>query len=284
MVEVPMTSEISLLDAQALIEKLEGRAHDARAPALAFDADGTLWTGDVGEEVFARFLTERLLKAEAGEALSAMASSHGLSTAGDANALGEVLMRAHASGALRDLPAFEMMTWAYAGRSESELYELALDTLRRTGHEKRGHGEVRALVDWAKRHGIPMVIVSASPRFAVQAGTDLLGIDADHIVAGKARVVAGRVSPAMESALPYGPTKVIRARDALPNATWLAAFGDSDYDLDLLLSAEVGVLVRPKVALVRAAQKEPSLVRLLTPRATADLRDDEQPRKNHFRP
>ena len=41
-----------------LVLELERRLRADRPSALAFDADGTLWSGDVGEDVF-RFAVER---------------------------------------------------------------------------------------------------------------------------------------------------------------------------------------------------------------------------------
>ena len=55
-----------------VLEQMQ-RALTEGPAAVAFDADGTLWSGDVGEDFFLFCVRERLLKAEASEALHSLA-------------------------------------------------------------------------------------------------------------------------------------------------------------------------------------------------------------------
>ena len=73
------------VSAAGLIKQL-GAAVDERPAVLAFDADGTLSTGDVSDDVFMACHECWLLDA-AVPALKATAQNHGLSSAGSASAL-----------------------------------------------------------------------------------------------------------------------------------------------------------------------------------------------------
>jgi phosphatidylglycerophosphatase C len=236
-----------------LLARLDALRDGARVPALAFDADGTLWSGDVGEELFEHAVASGWLREEARGALTQLAAEHGVDAANDANALGERLFGAHRSGVVGDVPAFEMMTWAYAGWDLAELEERTVTAIRELGFGDRAQPEVAAALGWARAHEVRVAIVSASPAFAVRAALRVTGLDADGVAGGQAALERGVVQPRMSQPLPYGPTKPVAAQALFPDATWLAAFGDSPYDFDLLCSALIGVLVRPKAALVQKA-------------------------------
>src|SRR5262245_32372599 len=100
---------VPTLDALSLIRKLSAVPRAAEGPgAVVFDADGTLWTCDVGVDVFVDALSHGLLKDTAREALLAEVTKHGLDrdadgelvplSSFDANALGQHLERAFELG------------------------------------------------------------------------------------------------------------------------------------------------------------------------------------------
>src|SRR5260221_1041377 len=107
-----------------VIELLE-RARIPGPSGLAFDADGTLCSGDVGEDVFEFAYGNDLLREEAREELSRVARAHGLSDAGSASDLARSLHAAYRRGALPERLTCELMTWSYAGFTSHELRELA---------------------------------------------------------------------------------------------------------------------------------------------------------------
>src|SRR5689334_13642870 len=78
---------VAMLEAER--KNLPGRV------VLATDADGTLWEGDIGIDMFEALLEEGVRDA-AREALAAEARSLGISDAGDATALARALYRVYA--------------------------------------------------------------------------------------------------------------------------------------------------------------------------------------------
>src|SRR5690606_5645776 len=88
---------------------------------LAFDADGTLWTGDVGIELFEALLAVEGVGEEASDALVELADRFGIARVGTPTAQAKKLYEAFEAGRLPYDLAFAMMAWAYAGWGESEL-------------------------------------------------------------------------------------------------------------------------------------------------------------------
>ena len=75
---------------------------DSAGSGLAFDADGTLWSGDVGEDVFEWACERELLRADPREALDRAAVAHGVPTAGSTSRLAHALYSAYRSGRVPD--------------------------------------------------------------------------------------------------------------------------------------------------------------------------------------
>src|SRR5687768_6730399 len=90
-------------------------AHIDLNAALVFDADGTLWFTDVGDDVFRDALERDLLKDEAKAALQRMAARHGLEFDGSPTAIARRLRNAFRAGRLPERELCEVMTWCYAG-------------------------------------------------------------------------------------------------------------------------------------------------------------------------
>ena len=82
--------------------------------ALVFDADGTLWFADVGDDVFLATIERGLLKDEAREALSLVAARHNLPAGGSATEIARTLRDASRAGWLPERDMFEVMAWCYA--------------------------------------------------------------------------------------------------------------------------------------------------------------------------
>lgn len=267
---------LASIDALGLIQRLEALARDTKGPAaLVFDADGTLWNGDVGVDVFTQATEERLLRDDARQALIAEVLEHDLTEHVapdgrpiedlDVNQLGHQLQRALDDGHYPERAATEMQVWAYAGWTERELREHARRTLKQREHLSRIHHGLLPVLLWAREARIRTVIVSASPQVVVEEASRDLGFAPNDIVAGRAQVGAGGYLPALAEPLPYGAGKVHAGRRLLADSEWLAVFGDSGFDAEMLSESKLPVLVRPRSALLERIAELPGAMLFADP-------------------
>jgi phosphoserine phosphatase len=259
------------VDALGLIRSLEPLARRATGTAaLIFDADGTLWTGDVGVDTFTDALEKRLLRDEVRDALIAEIFEHGLASDlelegrspedVDVNLLGQQLHRAFELGRYPEQAATEMQVWAYAGWSERELREHARESLNARQHITQVFGPLLPVLIWARDAGLRTVIVSASPQIVVEEAARTLGFAPKDITAGRAKSGPQGFLPELASPLPYGPGKVRAGRLLLGTTEWLAAFGDSGFDAEMLSQAKLAVAVRPRAELLERLDEIPGAV------------------------
>jgi phosphatidylglycerophosphatase C len=257
-----MSAPLESVSPAELVRELESRLRADRPSALAFDADGTLWSGDVGEDVF-RFAVEHgRLRAEARPEIDQQAKSRGFECFADVNATAQQLFEAYLAGNYPEREICELMTWCFAGHSLEEMLELAREALSAAKHDQRLNEELRPILDFARDNAVRAIVISASPRATVELAASAWGFAAHDIAAATPLVVSGVIAPAMASPLPYGACKCVAGRALLGTSHWLGAFGDNVFDLEMLLEAELGVAVRPKPAL-RARLTEIPGVRLL---------------------
>lgn len=183
---------------------------------VVFDADGTLWRGDVGEDFLRWALHEQLFSGsyDTYERL-----------------LSESAARAYAY-------CVEVM----AEHPEQLVAERCADffTRRFTG---RIFSFVRPLLARLAAANCPVWICSASPRWNVLPGALALGIPADQVIGVTCPAPDGRLSGKVDQPVPVGPGKV----------TWLErhgvkpalAVGNGDFDLDMLAFAKHALVVSP---------------------------------------
>src|SRR6185437_6994743 len=257
-----MTDPLSI---PALLSRLDA-AHAAHPGAVVgTDADGTLWEGDVGVELFEALLADGDVREAAREALVEEARAFGVvvPAGGDATAVARALYEAHVAGAYPNDRAFAMMAWAFAGHTRGEVRACADRVLEARGFEGKLRPALRAVLAWAGERGVPVYVVSASPLEIVLSAAERLGIGADRVAAMTPAVGAdGVLLPRLAGPAVYGEGKLTAldrvrpgARDAL-----LAAFGDSPYDAHLLRAAHVPVAVAPSPALTALAHTIPGMV------------------------
>ena len=232
-----------------LVAELERRLHADRPSALAFDGDGTLWSGDVGEDVFRFAVRNGRLREAARAQIEHEATSRGFGTFSDVNETAEHLFEAYLAHRYPEREMCELMTWCFAGHTLSEMKQLASEALLAASHSDRLHPEVAPVLHFARSRGVRTIVVSASPRAIVELAAGAWGFAATDVAAGTPLVVSGVIAPRMDGALPYAAAKCVAGRGLLGAAHWLASFGDNVFDLEMLLEAEVGVAVRPKPAL-----------------------------------
>jgi phosphatidylglycerophosphatase C len=236
--------------AQQLLAELSGLLGDTdpSGVVMAFDGDGTLWSGDVGEDLFRAALRDNFLVEAALPALLAEAEQHHitLNGASDANAVAGVLVAAYLAGKYPERETCAMMTWSYAGRALSDVQALAASVLKEENLASRLHAEIAPILEWSRARGIRNVLVSASPRVVVQPAGAFWGFAPNDVAAATPAVADGQIQPRLAAPVPYAEAKLSAGRGLFGEARWLAAFGDNVFDIDMLTTAEVGVAVRPK--------------------------------------
>lgn len=253
-----------------LIERLAA-ARD-RAPAgaralLAFDADNTIWKGDVGVDLFEALLAEDLVRPAAAEALERLAREvgvgSGLGAVGTARALYESWEK-QLSPCCPEDKTFAMQAWIYAGFTPAELTAFAERVLEKVGIAERIRPEVREIVKWARNSGVEVVVASASPRTPVEVGVRHLGIPSESVFAMTSKIDGGVLLPELTGVFVYAEGKAVAVREGRPGAVVLGGFGDSAYDAALMRMSAVPVAIGPGPGLLRAAGSVPGIVELAT--------------------
>jgi phosphoserine phosphatase len=226
----------------------------------AFDGDGTLWSGDVGEDFFHAFVTEGDFRPPAVAALAATARAHGLADDGDGRTLAQRVFTAYEQGAFPEQTICEVIAWAPAGRTWAEYRAFFEERYPRAAMQARLHEETAALVEGIRALGVEAFLVSASPKPVVESAARAIGIAADHVVAAEPIVGAdGTVLAAVDAPIPYGAGKVRRLRERIGARELVVACGDNAFDEELLREARIGCAVRPKPRLVAIADRIPGL-------------------------
>lgn len=246
----PLDPAIRHVTVSELIGKL-GAMSRGECCGLAFDGDGTLWSGDVSDDVFLAACQADWFVETVEPSLRAILANHNLSSAGTRGEQARRLFESEKRGLISERLLFEFMTWCYAGRSVEEVSAFADTILTDRGIDQRVRMGYVELFDWARSNGHQVWLVTASPLPIVRVAAQKLGIEEHRIVAARASVTdAGRIATDMAEPVPYREQKPLqlKARSAMPRL--LAAFGDSPFDIDLLSAAELAVAVNPKPALL----------------------------------
>jgi len=229
---------------------------------LACDGDGTLWSGDVGEDLFHALVAKGPFLPAAEAQLRADAKEHGVADDGTAKDVARRIYDAYMAQKFPEERVCELMTWAFAGWTRDAVTAFARDVVRDVGLGARLHPEVTETLAWATGQGIEVLVVSASPRAVVEEAVRVAGVQASHILAATPRWSDERMVAAVDRPIPYGPGKVDAIRRAAGARTLYAAFGDNAFDVAMLREAKIPVAVRPKARLRDRAAEVPGLVEI----------------------
>jgi phosphoserine phosphatase len=247
--------DIPIVTASALVRELASCSRGA----LAFDGDGTLWRGDVGEDFYFGVLDSGHLADAAASALLAEARKV-VDVRSDIAQVGRELYAAYNAGRVDEILICEIMTWINAGWTEGKTRAL-VDTVIDESFAVRIHPEVHAVIRGARELGHEIFVVSASPRPIVEAAAAFVGVPRSNVIAATSVLEGDRFIASVHRPIPYGAGKA----SALATATslpLLAAFGDNAFDEEMLRAAERPIAVRPKARLVARAAHIPNLRRL----------------------
>jgi phosphatidylglycerophosphatase C len=230
--------------------------------AIAFDADGTLWSGDVGDDFFHGVVAKGRVEPDAIVAMRALAAAHDVHAPDGGAKLAAALYDAYRAGRVPEESLCEMVAYLCAGWTPGEVEALAAEVVDRSGLSERMHAETVRVVEWARRERLEAFVVSASPVAVVVEAVRSLGFGAEYVVAVTPVETDGRLSARVQRPIPYGQGKVTRLAQRIGSRPLYASFGDNIFDIPLLLSAEIPVAVRPKPRLVERAAEVPGLVEM----------------------
>lgn len=253
-----------LLGVEGVRARLEVLLERYPGGTVVFDADGTLWSHDVGGMVYEFAHDTGAFKESALDRLAAKAASIGARHArgGRSAALVRAIERHVTELVDGERHVAELQVWAYVDFTDAELRELTALALERGGHHGTLHEEVVELAAWARAQGARTRIVSASPRIVVEEAVRLLGFEPTDVVAGEPCWQGERIDVGLAQPLPYGPEKAVAGRRLLSGSPWLATFGDSGFDLDMMREALLAVGVGQKPSLLAGLGEHPAAVRL----------------------
>jgi phosphatidylglycerophosphatase C len=268
---------VHLQTSDDLWERINVLVHELPGGVIATDGDGTLWGGDVGEDMFHAFLDQGRVEEPALDAFRRTARDHDLSDAGTGPEIARRIYAAYAAGAYPEERMCELMTWCFAGWARNEVAAFARAVVDGGRLESRLHGEVHAVLARARAAGVETFLVSASPVAVVLEAGRRVGFSEAQIVAAlpayEARDsgqdgregggAADRMLADVERPIPYGPGKVSRLRERIGQGRLVyASFGDNTFDVDLLRASRAPAAVRPKPRLRARAGEVAGLVEL----------------------
>lgn len=261
---------MQIQSAEAIIARIE-EAHRIHADGVvAFDGDGTLWSGDVGEDFFHALVAHKDFRPSAIAQMKEDAREYGIHDEGDGAAVATRLYADYLAGLFPEQRICELMTWCCAEWSRAEVDAFASKVL--DGGEKlrsRLHPEAHRVLDYARAAKLDVFLVSASPRAIVEVAARFVGIDVANVVAATPLYESGKSDPdedrmvaKVHRPIPYGPGKVSALRERIGTRALYAAFGDNAFDVQLLSEAFIPVAVRPKPRLRERAAEVKMLVEI----------------------
>lgn len=209
---------------EALLESVE------QGSAVVFDADGTLWRGDVGEDLLRALAHDGVVPRDA-------------------------YARYDAHLEVDPLRAYAFAVEVMAGLEEARVVALA-----KAFFAQRYAGRVlpvmRAMVAQLGAAGCEVWVCSASPVWAVVPGAEALGVPAERVIGVHCALEAGRLTREVSRPVSAGAGKVAWL-DRLLGRRAALAVGNGELDLDMLAWAEralvIGTLDGPDNRLVHQA-------------------------------
>ena len=250
-----VTAAAVLAEAQAL---LDAGLPLGVAPVATFDADGTLWAGDVGEDLFAHFVRSQMVHSSVAPRLRAWLDALGIAPGASAAEGLLQFLHEYEAGRGHSVDAYEMMVWVMAGHSETDLATLC---------EARAEAYARPLI-FPEMHmllqklpelGITPYIVSASNIYSVRGGARALGLPLEQVRAIRLEVQEdGVLSDRLVRPAPLDQGKVPVAQALAGGGRPLLGFGDSPYDLPMLSLVHRPFYINPSErVLIKAAEATP---------------------------
>lgn len=220
---------------ESLRHALEHHSEEGRRRIACFDADGTLWRGDIGEALLRWLIAGRLLKDVDYDIDLWEDYEHRVS-------LNRTQGYIHAVALMQGTPETQVQGWcrqmAYAWPNYRP--------------------EMKGLVDFVRGHGVQVFIVSASNRWIIAEAGPYMGFKPGETLGISLDVEDGVLTSRAQHPVTCNAGKV-EAIDVHIGQRPLMAFGDSLGDLEMLEYAQfpfvVGELGKPNAPLIKIAKE-----------------------------
>jgi HAD superfamily phosphoserine phosphatase-like hydrolase len=199
----------------------------------AFDCDGTLWSGDSGENFFDWEINKGVVSAEVGRAMRARYLEYKAGKVSEEDMCGE-------------------MVTMHRGLSETTMMQAAREFMS-SAFPGRIFPEMQQLVQKLDQQGCEIWAVSSSNEWIIRAGMEQFGVEPDRILAAKAEVHGDLVTDRLVR-IPSGPGKP-KALQEMVKKGIDAAFGNSRWDTEMLMIAKHAFAVNPNPDLEAMARE-----------------------------
>jgi phosphoserine phosphatase len=205
----------------------------------AFDCDGTLWSGDVGERFFDWELRE----------------SYVFPDRGNREALSRFWRERHAAyrrGEVDETTMCGEMVTMHEGVSSERMMDAATRFFDEFFVEQI-FPEMRELARRLQENGCEIWAVSSSNEWLIRAAMRHFGISENRVLAAKVEIVAGLATNHLIR-VPSGPGKPEALREVVKKEID-AAFGNSRWDAEMLAMAKHAFAVNPNPDLEAVARE-----------------------------
>ncbi len=262
-----LNSPVDTVSGEWLLENLKHTFATDLSPgqlAMVTDADGTLWSGDIGVDFLQAGLRARLFRADALEYSQTMAKGFSLALHDDCNEQLKILDRGYEEGKVTDEAMVHLCAAAFAGLEQHVVEEFAENVVAEVQLSARLHQELSPIFAWAQTQKIPIRVVSASPREIVVAGAKLFGILSSNVVGVEVTTTPIELvrSTQIVEPIPYGAGKRQAIEARFESSRVLAGFGDNYWDTAMLAMAQFPIAIRPKPRLLANLYEVPKLKQL----------------------
>jgi HAD superfamily phosphoserine phosphatase-like hydrolase len=198
----------------------------------AFDCDGTLWSGDVGEEFFRWEIERGLISEDIAKRVQARHADYRKGLVEEDTMCGE-------------------MVTLHQGLTDADLAAAAKEFI--SAHiAPNFFPAMLELVQQLHTRGCEIWAVSSSNQWVVREGVRHFGIPPDRVLSAEVFIENGRITDRLVR-VPSGPGKPQALRDVVGRPPD-AAFGNSQWDTDMLAAAKTGFAVNPSPELEQAAR------------------------------
>ncbi len=182
-------------------------------PVAAFDADGTLWDTDLGETFFHYLIDNKLVE------LPENAFSYY-----------EEMKKENAP------KAYLWLAQICKAQKIETIYDWARKAVT-AHHPLPLFQEQKKLIDYFLSKGIRVYIITASVKWAVEPGAEIIGLNKNSVLGVQTKVQNGLISTEQEGPITYRSGKVEALLQATNGKSAFFASGNTMGDFDLLTSA-----------------------------------------------
>jgi HAD superfamily phosphoserine phosphatase-like hydrolase len=198
----------------------------------AFDCDGTLWSGDAGEEFFRWEIERGLISEDIAKRVQARHADYRKGLVDEDTMCGE-------------------MVTLHQGLADADL-AVAAEEFISAQIVQNFFPTMLELIQQLHTRGCEIWAVSSSNQWVVREGARYFGIPPERVLSAEVFIENGHITDRLVR-VPSGPGKPQALRDVV-GRTPDAAFGNSKWDADMLAMAEAGFAVNPNPDLEQVAR------------------------------